>query len=330
MRAVADGRVLREGALGYDEARAVWNAMIDRRPSAIAGCASADDAAEVIRYGRDRELEIGVRCGGHSVLGLGVPDGGLMIDLTPMNRVVVDPGRRRAGVLQGGALLGALDRAAMEHGLATTAGNVSHTGVGGLTLGGGMGWLARRHGLSCDNVAPYEMVTADGTGCTSTTSPNPSCSGASAAAAELRDRHRVRIPAAPRPRRAHSRRSLLPHRGRAARAPRLADLNAAAPREATFTAWVGEIAASFLRARDRGRPLANVGFVWVGESEPTAELPCAAVARASRRGTGRGALVPGAADDRRHARRHGCVGTGRATTSGRFRTRRSRPTSCAA
>jgi FAD/FMN-containing dehydrogenase len=95
------------------------------------------------------------------VVGLGVPEDGLMIDLTPMGAVRVDPIQKRAWV-QGGALLGALDRATQQHGLATTAGNVSHTGVGGLTLGGGMGWLARQHGLSCDNVMAFEMVTADG------------------------------------------------------------------------------------------------------------------------------------------------------------------------
>jgi FAD/FMN-containing dehydrogenase len=111
MRTAGDGRLLREGVPGYDEARAVWNAMIDRRPSAIVRCANADDVADAIRYGRERELAIGVRCDGHSVLGLGVPDGGLMIDLTPMGDILVDPERRRARV-QGGALLGALDRAA--------------------------------------------------------------------------------------------------------------------------------------------------------------------------------------------------------------------------
>src|ERR687896_2082223 len=161
MRAAADGRLLVDDTPGYDRARTVWNGLAPRRPRAIVRCTSADDVAEAIRYGRERDLEIGVRCGGHSVLGLCIPDDGLMIDLTPMGGVRVDPERRRARV-QGGALLGALDRAAMEHGLTTTAGNVSHTGVGGLTLGGGMGWLARQHGLTCDNVAAYDLVTADG------------------------------------------------------------------------------------------------------------------------------------------------------------------------
>jgi FAD/FMN-containing dehydrogenase len=135
--------------------------MVDRRPRLIVRCRNVADVQAAVRMARDLNLEIGVRCGGHSVVGLGVPDDGLMIDLTPMGAVRVDPIQKRAWV-QGGALLGALDRATQQHGLATTAGNVSHTGVGGLTLGGGMGWLARQYGLSCDNVVAFEMVTADG------------------------------------------------------------------------------------------------------------------------------------------------------------------------
>jgi len=156
-----DGQVLTPGTPGYDSARTVWNGMIDRRPKLIVGCASVSDVVTAVRTARERDLEIGVRCGGHNILGLAVPDGGLMIDLTGLGRVTVDPVTRRARV-QGGAMLGALDQATQPFGLATTAGNVSHTGVGGLTLGGGMGWLARQHGLTCDNVVSCTVVTADG------------------------------------------------------------------------------------------------------------------------------------------------------------------------
>src|ERR1700730_3178034 len=156
-----DGDVLRPGDPVYDAAPLVSNAMVDRRPRLIARCRNVADVRAAVRAARDLNLEIGVRCGGHSVLGQGVPNDGLMIDLTPMGTVRVDPIQKRAWA-KGGALLGALDRATQQHGLATTAGNVSHTGVGGLTLGGGMGWLARQYGLSCDNVVAFEMVTAAG------------------------------------------------------------------------------------------------------------------------------------------------------------------------
>src|ERR1700750_3370490 len=157
----SDGQVLTPGTRGYDSARSVWNAMIDRRPELIVQCASVGDVVAAVRGARERDLEIGVRCGGHNIAGLAVPHGGLMIDLTAMGRVTIDPVTRRARV-QGGAMLGALDRAAQPFGLATTAGNVSDNGVGGLTLGGGMGWLARQHGLACDNVVSCTVVTADG------------------------------------------------------------------------------------------------------------------------------------------------------------------------
>jgi len=161
LQAAIQGSVLEPGDPGYDEARAVWNGMIDRRPRYVVRCAETADVVAAVRYASDLGLEVGIRCGGHGIVGHAVPHDGLMIDLRPMGAVTVDPLSRRARV-QGGALLGALDRASQAHGLATTAGNVSHTGVGGLTLGGGMGWLARRHGLTCDNVASFELVTANG------------------------------------------------------------------------------------------------------------------------------------------------------------------------
>lgn len=164
--------VLRPDEPGYDEARRVWNAMIDRRPAAIVRCREAADVVAALAMARREGLEVGVRCGGHSVAGHAVPDGGLMVDLTPMGGVRVDAERRRAWV-QGGALLGALDAATQPFGLATTAGNVSHTGVGGLTLGGGMGWLARAHGLACDNVVSFEVVTASGDVVRASASENP-------------------------------------------------------------------------------------------------------------------------------------------------------------
>src|SRR5438105_13719891 len=167
-----DGHDLVGGVHGYETARAVWNGMVDRRPRLIARCRNVADVRAAVLAARDLSLEIGVRCGGHSVVGLGIPDDGLMIDLTPMGVVRVDPIQKRARV-QGGALLGALDKTTQQHGLATTAGNVSHTGVGGLTLCRGMGWLARQLGLACDNLEACTVVTADGRVVRASESENP-------------------------------------------------------------------------------------------------------------------------------------------------------------
>ncbi|MCY7418210.1 MAG: FAD-dependent oxidoreductase [Chloroflexi bacterium] len=155
------GEVVRPGDPGYDTHRQVWNAAVDRRPALIARCTSVADVVAAIRFARAEGLEVAVKSGGHGIQGLAVPEGGIQLDLTPMGAVRVDPETRRAYV-QGGALLRELDRAGEPFGLATTAGEISHTGVAGLTLGGGFGWLARQFGMACDNVESYQLVTANG------------------------------------------------------------------------------------------------------------------------------------------------------------------------
>ncbi len=161
LRAGMNGPVIAPGDPDFDEVRKVWNAGIDRRPAAVARCTSADDVAVAVRFAREEGLEISVRGGAHSMPGHAVSDDGLMIDLSLLNRVTVDPAAKRAHV-QGGALISDLDAAAQAHGLAVPMGAISHTGVGGLTLGGGMGWLTRQAGLSVDNLLSAEVVVADG------------------------------------------------------------------------------------------------------------------------------------------------------------------------
>jgi FAD/FMN-containing dehydrogenase len=161
LRRGMEGQVVVPGDPDFDERRRVWNADIDRHPAVIARCASAADAATAVGFAREHDLEVAIRGGAHDASGLAACDDGMMIDLSMMNDVRVDPQAQRAQV-GGGALLADVDAASQAHGLAMPAGLISHTGVGGLTLGGGMGWLTRQHGLSIDNLLSAEVVTADG------------------------------------------------------------------------------------------------------------------------------------------------------------------------
>jgi FAD/FMN-containing dehydrogenase len=159
LQSLIRGRVVDPTASEYDLARKVWNGAIDRRPALIAQCADTPDVVACVRYARDQGWDLSVRSGGHGVAGQSVCDGGLVIDLAALKAAALTPGIARAGA---GLLNGELDAATQATGLATTTGIVSHTGIAGLTLGGGIGWLMRKHGATCDNLVGAELVDATG------------------------------------------------------------------------------------------------------------------------------------------------------------------------
>src|SRR5262245_32980907 len=161
LRSGLRGAVLLSGDDGYETARRVWNGNVDRRPAAIVRCMNASDVQRAVEFATKRNLLVSVRGGGHSAPGYGTNDGGLVIDLSSMKAINVDPDRRTARA-EGGVLWRELDNATQAHGLATTGGTVSNTGISGLTLGGGLGWLMGKHGLTIDNLISVEVVTADG------------------------------------------------------------------------------------------------------------------------------------------------------------------------
>jgi FAD/FMN-containing dehydrogenase len=161
LRSAIGGDVIAPGHPAYEEARLVWNGMVDKHPALVARCASAADVATAVKFGREHDLVIAVRGGSHSTPGYSTCDGGIVIDLRPMNQVHVDPDSRTARV-GGGANWGELDAAAQEHGLAVTGGRVSDTGVGGLATGSGSGWLERMYGVTPQSLLAAEVVTADG------------------------------------------------------------------------------------------------------------------------------------------------------------------------
>ena len=172
LREAMRGQVLVPGEPSYDEARRVWNATVDRRPAVIARCADVADVQRALGFAVAHGLPVAVRGGGHSVAGFSTCDDGVLIDLGLLRTVVVDADARVARA-QAGATGAELDRATQEHGLATTLGVVSTTGIAGLTLGGGIGWLMRKHGLACDNLLSVDLVTADGRLVTASAEENP-------------------------------------------------------------------------------------------------------------------------------------------------------------
>ncbi len=155
------GNLIVPGDNGYDEARKIWNAMIDRKPAAIVQCANTDDVVKTVNFTRENNLLLAVKGGGHNVAGNAMCDGGIVADLSNMKTVTVDQATKRVKVA-GGCLLSDLDKETQKYGLAVPGGIVSHTGVAGLTLGGGFGWTSRKYGFSIDNLLSAEIVTANG------------------------------------------------------------------------------------------------------------------------------------------------------------------------
>ena len=172
LRDQVSGSVVAPGDHGYDEARAVWNGMVDRRPAAVVRAADADDIAPTVAFARVQGLDLAVRGGGHNVAGNGSVDGGIVLDLGDLNSVSVDPATATVRV-EAGATLAHVDAATEPHGLVVPLGVISGTGVAGLTLGGGVGWLTRAHGLAADNLVSVELVTADGQFVTASEAEHP-------------------------------------------------------------------------------------------------------------------------------------------------------------
>jgi FAD/FMN-containing dehydrogenase len=204
------GPLFRSGEDGYESSRKVFNAMIDRRPTFVVRPAGVDDIRRTVSFARANDLSISIKGGGHNVAGNAVSSGGVMLDCSALNEVQVDA-ERRVAVAGAGALLADLDRATQAFGLATPTGVVSVTGIAGLTLGGGIGWLNGKHGLACDNVLAADIVTADGALLTASRSECRPLLGDPGRRRELRRGHLVHLPPASRgagPRRRH----LLPGR----------------------------------------------------------------------------------------------------------------------